>query len=101
MINNFIVVDDDPINNLICRRMIYKIFPDSTVYEFIDPEAALIHIQAFHARRNVADTVLFLDINMPGINGWQFLDTFGSFNPVIRENLKIFMLSSSVDIRDK
>jgi CheY-like chemotaxis protein len=81
--------------------MILKMHPDAMFHEFVDPENALIHIRAFHSRSSDGDTIIFLDINMPIINGWEFLEIFENFSPVIKSNVKIYMLSSSVDARDK
>jgi two-component system chemotaxis response regulator CheY len=46
-------------------------------------------------------TVLFLDINMPVLTGWDFLAAFEKFSATVKERIKIYMLSSSVDQRDK
>ncbi len=44
--------------------------------------------------------VLFLDINMPVMDGWQFLEEFDSIPREERPELPIFVLSSSIDPRD-
>jgi response regulator RpfG family c-di-GMP phosphodiesterase len=38
---------------------------------------------------------------MPKITGWQFLDAFELFDPSLKERLNIYVLSSSIDRRDK
>lgn len=44
--------------------------------------------------------VIFLDINMPIMNGWQFLDEFKKMQNSIDKNITIYLVSSSFDDRD-
>ncbi len=97
----FIVVDDDPTNNFICKVSLNNFFGKSTdVLLFEEPEIALAYIKKEYERSNVK-TALFLDINMPGMTGWDFLDQFENFSEEIKQQFVIYILSSSVDQRDK
>lgn len=98
---DFIVVDDDPINNLVCTNVIKITQPGSEVETFTDPEICLRFIQSLHAGAGQPVSILFLDLNMPILTGWDFLNRFEKFPQKIRRRLKIFILSSSVDARDK
>jgi len=101
MITNFIVVDDDYVNNMICRKIIKKVSPEMDVQEFLDPDTALVYIKSTYSKTDAPDAVLFLDINMPIITGWEFLEAFERFDTRVKEHLKIYMLSSSVAPGDK
>ena len=101
MITNFIVVDDDSVNNMICRKIIKRAFPETDVQEFLEPDTALVYIKSTYSKMNAPDAVLFLDINMPTITGWEFLEAFERFDTRVKEHLKIYMLSSSVAPGDK
>ncbi len=46
-------------------------------------------------------TVLLLDINMPAMSGWDFLERFESTESDIKKHLTIYLLSSSIDQHDK
>ncbi len=56
--------------------------------------------------RHAGDTdklpdVIFLDINMPLVNGWDFLDEFRKLKPQLsKKNIRIYMVSSSIDKMD-
>jgi CheY-like chemotaxis protein len=100
-IPDFIVIDDDRTNNSICRRTILKVTPDADVETFFDPNAGLVHIQSAYGSHDANNVILLLDINMPTLFGWEVLEEFRKFNDVIKNHFKIFMLSSSVDQRDK
>lgn len=97
---NFIVVDDDSINNNICEKIILKVFPQADVKTFINPDEALTYIKSARLNDQSKSTVLFLDINMPEMTGWEFLEVYDRFDPVIRKKITVYMLSSSVDFRD-
>ena len=100
-IPHFILIDDDPINNIICSRIIKASIPHATVQAFTDPEKGLVYIQSTYAASHVGSAVLFLDINMPSLTGWDVLDRFKNFSDCTKEHVKIFMLSSSVSTSDK
>ncbi|MEQ8534886.1 MAG: response regulator, partial [Imperialibacter sp.] len=44
--------------------------------------------------------VILLDINMPVMDGWQFLDEFVKIKPLIKKKITIYMVSSSIDEAD-
>lgn len=97
-IGNYIMVDDDSSNNLIFQFIIRKFDPQASIQVFKDPEEALIHIKkAYTGNREMTHTFLFLDVNMPVMNGWEFLDTFREYDQYIKNQFTIYMLSSSVD----
>lgn len=100
-IPDFIVIDDDRINNSLCRKTIYSVVPEADVQTFYDPNAGLMHIQSLYRTPEANDAILLLDINMPTLFGWEVLEEFKSFSDVVRQHFKIFMLSSSIDPHDK
>ena len=90
------LVDDDPINNLINRRLLGKTGISERIEEFLGGEQALEKlIQEPLANR----LLIFLDINMPVLNGWEFLNQYLESYP--DRNDKILILSSSIDFNDK
>jgi CheY-like chemotaxis protein len=100
--SQFIVVDDDPINNIVCKYNIASFAPTARIELFTDPEKALEWIREEYSNRSdERDTVLFLDINMPVMSGWEFLDEFSLFPENMHTQMDIFLLSSSIDPDDK
>jgi len=99
--NDFIVIDDDPINNMICFKIIELTIPGCDVRTFTNPEKGLDHIRRNYPTKNEKGTILFLDINMPGITGWNVLEKIETFAAAAKDMISIYMLSSSVDLSDK
>lgn len=90
------LVDDDPINNLINRRLLGKTGISSRIDEFLGGQDALEKINQL----NPDDSLLiFLDINMPVLNGWEFLNRYLAAFP--NRDDKIVILSSSIDFQDR
>ncbi len=98
---HFIIVDDDPINNFITKKVITNINPNAFVIAFTEPEEGLDYILSIFAKPFSDKAILLLDINMPTMTGWQFLERLESEGAVVSERLLIYILSSSVDTADK
>lgn len=102
-IPHFIVIDDDPFNNMFCEMLITSkaITSYVTVQTFTMPEEGLKHLQHNYIITPGQCTVLFLDINMPTMSAWEFLKEFEKLDREITACFKIYILSSSIDPRDK
>lgn len=97
----FILVDDDALTNLLSRKILIKYLNDVEVKDFVNPELALKYIEAeFGQNQSEGETIIFLDINMPILTGWEFLDKFRTFEAPIKNQINIYMLSSSIDPAD-
>ncbi|HSF52209.1 MAG TPA: response regulator [Algoriphagus sp.] len=90
------LVDDDPINNLINRRLLGKTGISNRIEEFLGGEDALEKISEMNQAESL---IIFLDINMPVLNGWEFLNKYLELFP--GRNDKIIILSSSIDFQDR
>jgi len=90
-----LLIDDDPIMNFINGKITASVFADSEIVVLVNGLDALEHI-----RTNPENQYLvFLDINMPVMNGWEFLEAL-SEDP-FPYRLSIHLLTSSVDLADK
>ena len=78
-----------------------KVFPDADIKTFTDPNIGLRHIHTTYNRSEANDVFVLLDINMPTLMGWAVLDEVITLQEVLKKHLKIFMLTSSVDPKDK
>lgn len=94
----YLIIDDDPTSNLICEMIIRKFNNNARVDLFPDPVKALDYIRDHYYKiENKTPTILFLDVNMPEMSGFEFLDEFKDFDPEIRDQFIIYMLSSSIE----
>lgn len=92
----YVAVDDDSFNNMLCSMIIEDTLGEVDITTFTKPEEGLAYIE------NVkSPTILFLDINMPTLTGWEFLERYEKFSEKVKMFVSIYILSSSLYQRDK
>jgi len=96
----FMVIDDDKTSNLLCSFVLQRFCPGVAIAIYNSCSEALASITA-EAVLTDQTTTIFLDINMGEMSGWDFLDIFKGLSPEVHLRYNIFMLSSSLDSRDK
>lgn len=100
-LQNFIIIDDDKLNNKLCRTIIEKIYPESLVVDFINPVEGFNYIADKYSQTDSMDrAILLLDIMMPVMDAWAFLERFEQLSTETKERIKIYILSSSIDKSD-
>ena len=96
--DNIVIVDDDDTFRFLFKESIKKSEIAETIISFNDAEEALEYLKDNHL--NDSKNLIFLDIKMPYMDGWQFLDEYSKLTGINRNNL-IIMLSSSVYPHDE
>ena len=99
-VRKYIIVDDDSFNNTICNIILKNILGEVDIKTFTVPEEGLVFIENEYVT-NLEPTILFLDINMPTLTGWEFMERYEKFSEEVKKQISIYILSSSVDQRDK
>lgn len=97
----FLLIDDDKINNFITKMILEKSFEGIEVIAFTDAEEGLKFIKSESKNSAMDEKItLFLDINMPTLSGWEFLEAFALIDDEIRKQYNIYILSSSINLGD-
>lgn len=96
--HNLILIDDDQ-NQLYLNKLL---FSEKGVFEKIEtfdsPSHALQHIKQ---KNDVSNDIVVVDINMPQMNAWDFLDAINSeCSSQKKDNLKLFVASFSSNPKD-
>lgn|SRR5690606_20920749 len=91
-----LIIDDDEINNFIATKLIDRITPVVTVFTRLNGKEGIEFLEENIKDKDNLPDIILLDINMPIMNGWEFLDAFEKIKDRIGKNIKINMLSSSV-----
>ena len=101
ILQRYIVVDDDRMNNMVSKFIIQRHNKEAEIQLYTDPELALSEIcQLSSDADDKRQTIVLLDINMPMMNGWEFLDEFKRLNIDPLGKCKIYIISSSVFSND-
>jgi CheY-like chemotaxis protein len=88
-----IIIDDDKILRKVLKRIIQICNLAKEALEFENGEDALVYFNK--ENDDPKKTMIFLDINMPRINGWEFLQEMKKQN--LLQNKEIYLLTSSID----
>lgn len=99
-LSNICVVDDDKIYQLTFRKTIQSIGFNKQLLIFSNGEEAINFLQNKANRPDELPDIIFLDINMPIMDGWDFMEEYIQIKPRIGKQITIYLVSSSVDVRD-
>ncbi|MEM1220666.1 MAG: response regulator [Bacteroidota bacterium] len=90
-----VLVDDDEPTNFIHKIIIEETNCCKEIIVCEDGRSALQTLQDRYTRNLTLPNIVFLDINMPGMNGWQFLDKYQVLDSMLRKEIVVVMLSTS------
>lgn len=99
-IDTFCIVDDDDIYQLTTSILLKKTELVNKVIVFSNGLEAIDFLkEEIDNIENIPD-ILLLDINMPKMDGWEFLEAYLLIKSTLPKSVVIYMVSSSVDERD-
>ena len=90
-----LLIDDNPDDNFIHERVIRKnnvaenVVAKQTGWEAID------YLKANRKNNHLPPDLIFLDINMPGMNGWEFLNEYEKLDEMSKSRAIVVMLTTS------
>ncbi|GGH22384.1 response regulator [Dyadobacter endophyticus] len=94
----FIIVDDSVFDQFTQEKLLLKSGLTKTVRTFSSAQQAIDHLRDQGA--DMPETVILLDLQMPGLNGFEFTEHYGLLPDVVRKRIRLFMISSTVDTSD-
>jgi CheY-like chemotaxis protein len=95
-----LLVDDDRVYRFAAVKTIASTELASEIIECNDGQEALNFIKQHIAHPHILPDIMFLDINMPVMNGWDFLKAFTFLIPEISKTIPIYIVTSSIDKSD-
>jgi CheY-like chemotaxis protein len=94
------IVDDNPMDQLITKHVLKKEYAFDEVMVMASASAALDYLEANQDNISAIPNLILLDLDMPGLNGFGFLDKFSTFADIVRNTCKIVVLTASEVIED-
>jgi CheY-like chemotaxis protein len=100
-INRILLIDDDNIFNYLNKKIIEISQLTANVTSHVNAKKALNELKLIcDSGADSFPDIIFLDINMPVMDGWEFLDEFEKFPESIVEKCRVYILTSSIDPND-
>ena len=96
-INSILLIDDEISTNYIHKRIIEKLNICNEIIVYANPYDALTFL---NDETQISPNIIFLDINMPGMDGWEFLEEYEK-KEVENQNTILVMLTTSNNPDDK
>tara|TARA_R110000868_G_scaffold51116_5_gene162405 strand:- start:260 stop:670 length:411 start_codon:yes stop_codon:yes gene_type:complete len=106
MLDLILCVDDDPITLMLCKKVIGKTTFSNKIITAQNGEEALSYFDTIkndfevNNKSTPLPQLIFLDLNMPVMGGWEFLDIFNTSNYSNFNTIKVVVLSSTIDPED-
>jgi CheY-like chemotaxis protein len=105
MFDLILCVDDDSITLMLCKKVISKSSFSNEIITAQNGEEALSYFNMLKydnisSPPKKSPNLIFLDLNMPVMGGWEFLDHFNSTNYSEFNDTKVIILSSTIDPQD-
>lgn len=94
------IIDDDKILIFLTKKLINAQDSSIEISEFEDGHAAMEFFRENMKKVSDFPDVIFLDISMPVMDGWEFLDEYSKIAPEITNNIQLYMFSSSISAHD-
>ncbi len=101
MLEKILCIDDDPITLMLCKMVITKASFSNEITTAKNGEEAIKYFDSLKTTdTNNKPQLIFLDLNMPVMDGWEFLDSFKTESYSQFHDTKVIILSSTINPED-
>lgn len=94
------IIDDNTIDLYVCSRMIIKNNFGKKVLQYSVATEALKYLQDNQNNFSELPQIIFVDIYMPIMSGFEFMTEYDKLSPVLKEHCKVHIISSTIDNQD-
>ncbi|MEX1187909.1 MAG: response regulator [Bacteroidia bacterium] len=98
-VNLVLLIEDSPVDLFIHKEVIIRSGLATTIKSSTTAADAINYLATLK-EESIHPDIIFLDIRMPNMDGFEFLEAFEALPEVAKKGIKIVMLSSSIDDRD-
>lgn len=99
-VNNLAIVDDDDAFVFLTKEMVAETNMVDNISVFKNGKVALDFIEMNRSNEQQLPEIILLDLSMPVMDGWQFLEKYAQINPVLARKISIYICTSSISPDD-
>jgi len=97
---HILLIDDDPVFVFVTTKLLHNVGSFAPITVCDNGESALKVLHDIIDKAAPLPDIIFLDLNMPGMNGWQFLKAYAALLPKMPRQPLLYVVSSSISARD-
>lgn len=99
-VKHVFLVDDDKLFVFLTKKTIEATNFDGNIKEFGDGREAIDYLKEIAGDATLLPDIIFLDLSMPIMDGWEFLEEYLLLEPSLRKNITLYICSSSISPHD-
>lgn len=99
-IKSICIIDDDEIYQFLIKKQVAVQNLAEEVFVFPNGQEAIQYFRNSIATKGSLPDIVFLDVNMPVMDGWEFLDEYEKISDQLHKEVKLYMISSSLNESD-
>lgn len=97
---NILLVDDDDVFNFISKKLLQRTGIASEINTALNGEEALGLLNKYYMGKSALPDVILLDLNMPVMDGFSFLEAYKKISLPWNKNVCIIIVTSSINPAD-
>jgi CheY-like chemotaxis protein len=94
-----VIIDDNPTDHYIMQRLLHNNYNCKQATYTYDGRLVLDYLEQNKESSKLPD-IIFLDLDMPELSGWEFLDELETFNVMSKKRVHVHIMSSSIRSQD-
>jgi len=99
-VKNLLLIDDDEIFTFMTRKIIEQTKLAEQIKIFENGKEAIEFLKKTVENKEVLPEIIFLDLSMPVLDGWGFLEEYIKLKPRFEKKITLYIISSSVSPKD-
>lgn len=99
-LKHILLIDDDEATNFLHELLLKSLFPEVQITLAWNGQEAIDFLKAVKNSEDLPD-LIFLDINMPVMDGWEFLEEYDALSKDFHKSVVAFMVTSSLNKEDQ
>lgn len=100
MVKKLCIIDDDDLYKLLLKKSVNNLGSNVEILTYPNGEEAFIELSKFKNSPDLLPDLILLDINMPIMDGWEFMEQFVNTKNQFKKNITIYIASSSIAKQD-